>query len=179
MLELAYGKSDRSICYSCNGLNPPLPPVALSASQIIHLTDTTIGHAVQTDLNRSDLWVLGTVQFACISLGHFSCNEYNKEDEPMMEIRPQEHLWERLHCPFHMRVRISIDQGLPSPTDEQMISMFVDPLSCRSSSDLQMLDSVHFLLPLKAYSCMLWQAIKMLNLRQARLQNFSFSNSRI
>ena len=24
MLELAYGKSDRSICYSCNGLNPPL-----------------------------------------------------------------------------------------------------------------------------------------------------------
>jgi hypothetical protein len=26
MLELAYGKSDRSICYSCNGLNPPLVP---------------------------------------------------------------------------------------------------------------------------------------------------------
>jgi hypothetical protein len=24
MLELAYGKSDRSICYSCNGLNLPL-----------------------------------------------------------------------------------------------------------------------------------------------------------
>ena len=24
MLELAYGKSERGICYSCNGLNPPL-----------------------------------------------------------------------------------------------------------------------------------------------------------
>jgi hypothetical protein len=31
-------------------VRPSSPQVALSASQIIHLTDTTIGHAVQTDL---------------------------------------------------------------------------------------------------------------------------------
>jgi hypothetical protein len=50
MLELAYGygKSDRSICYSCNGLNPPLEsnatfePSPFKLAQLRHYANNSL-----------------------------------------------------------------------------------------------------------------------------------------
>jgi hypothetical protein len=54
MLELAYGKSDRSICYSCNGLNPPLNSTrSYENLYVSKLIKTAINTAITVKLLKS------------------------------------------------------------------------------------------------------------------------------
>ena len=57
MLELAYGKSDRSICYSCNGLNPPLEYDACDVTLRVFLHRASLKNMPGHGGNRTyNLW---------------------------------------------------------------------------------------------------------------------------